>query len=123
MKTKQGRQAVNEEELVKGVCCSCQATHRVRLWIDPKLYEYWVNAETAVQMAHLVMGEHRVWDEGPWCEGAGTVPQAIVYCVSSLHHPAPRAVDGVDCPSCGSRMRGEGSGYRCDSCGMFSSLT
>ena len=66
-----------------GACCSCQRSHRVvprglRLEELDEIGEgesqdMYDDAAGFVMAPHMMNG-----DSGPWCDGAGTVPQALV---------------------------------------------
>lgn len=60
---------------VLGVCCSCQSVHSVHANPDPD-----PDSPQNVDEASLYyMASHRTGgDSGPWCDGHGTVPQALV---------------------------------------------
>lgn len=62
-----------------GVCCFCQSAHPVRpsrLTLDEleELEDQGHGEETDwVMDKHMIFG-----DSGPWCEGEGSMPQAVV---------------------------------------------
>ena len=66
---------------ILGVCCSCQSAHPVSSnprpedVSDPGMPDGIARDEAA----NYLMAKHRQFgDTGVWCEGEGTVPQAIV---------------------------------------------
>ena len=71
----------------RGICCSCQSTHPVRLMelpsklammakVDMEEIDY--NYQFGEAGEHVML-PHRIFgDTGPECEGAGQIPQTLV---------------------------------------------
>lgn len=60
---------------VLGVCRSCQGKHPVHANPDPDPY----SQQNVDEASLYYMASHRTGgDSGQWCDGHGTVPQALV---------------------------------------------
>ncbi len=65
----------------KGVCCSCQSLHPIsrRTRIPEDQMDEFEGPFGCGEAGYYQMEPHMIFgNSGPWCEGVGTIPQAIL---------------------------------------------